>query len=209
MSTMISEVYTAFKAAGVTEQEARQAAEALSAENLATRNIIAEDKRDVIASITALRQEISGQIDRVWQAISGVRQEVSDLRQENSSTRQDLSSEIASVRQEVSGVRQENSSTRQDLSSEIASVRQEVAEVKRELGEFRQEITTEVAGIRLEMTREIAGVRLEIAGVRQEMTRESGEIKRGMGIMQWMLGLVLIVLVLPILRDIAAQISTG
>ena len=49
----------------------------------------------------------------------------------------------------------------------------------------------------------------EIAGVRQEMTRESGEIKRGMGIMQWMLGLVLIVLVLPILRDIAAQISTG
>ena len=184
MSTMISEVYTAFKAAGVTEQEARQAAEALSAENLATRNIMAEDKRDLIASITALRQEISGQIDRVWQAISGVRQELAD-------------------------VRQENSSTRQDLSSEIASVRQEGAEVRREFGEFRQEITTEVAGIRLEMTREIAGVRLEIAGVRQEMTRESGEIKRGMGIMQWMLGLVLIVLVLPILRDIAAQISSG
>ena len=195
MSTMISEVYTAFKSAGVTEQEARQAAEALSAENLATRNIIAEDKRDLIASITALRQEIAGQIDRVWQAISGIRQELSDVRQENSSTRQDLSSEIASVRK--------------DLSGEIASVRQEVAVVKRELGEFRQEITTEVAGIRLEMTREIAGVRLEIAGVRQEMTRESGEIKRGMGIMQWMLGLVLIVLVLPILRDIAAQISTG
>ena len=185
---MISEVYTAFKAAGVTEQEARQAAEALSAENLATRNIIAEDKRDLIASITALKQEILGQIDRVWQAISGVRQEVSDLRQENSSTRQHLSSETVSVRK--------------DLSSEIASIRQEVAVVKRELGEFRQEITTEVAGIRLEMTR-------EIAGVRQEMTRESGEIKRGMGIMQWMLGLVLLVLVLPILRDIAAQISTG
>ena len=37
MTTMISEVYEAFRAAGVPEDKARQAAEALSSENLATK----------------------------------------------------------------------------------------------------------------------------------------------------------------------------
>ena len=37
MATMISEVYRAFIAAGVPEEEARQATEALSSENLATK----------------------------------------------------------------------------------------------------------------------------------------------------------------------------
>ena len=34
------------------------------------------------------------------------------------------------------------------------------------------------------------------------MTVEMGKIKRGMGIMQWMLGLVLFAVALPILREI-------
>lgn len=37
MTTMISEVYVAFRAAGVDEEQARKAAEALSAESLATK----------------------------------------------------------------------------------------------------------------------------------------------------------------------------
>ncbi len=37
MTTMISEVYSAFRAAGVDEEQARKAAEALSAESLATK----------------------------------------------------------------------------------------------------------------------------------------------------------------------------
>ena len=36
MTTMISEVYSAFRTAGVPEQEARKAAEALSADSAAT-----------------------------------------------------------------------------------------------------------------------------------------------------------------------------
>ncbi len=44
---MISEVYSAFKSAGVPEEEARKAAEALSAENLATKADITEIKRDL------------------------------------------------------------------------------------------------------------------------------------------------------------------
>ncbi len=38
MATMISEVYKAFIVAGVPEDDAREAAEALSAENLATKS---------------------------------------------------------------------------------------------------------------------------------------------------------------------------
>jgi len=40
MTTMISEVYTAFRKAGVSEDDARSAAEALSAESLATKDDI-------------------------------------------------------------------------------------------------------------------------------------------------------------------------
>jgi len=40
MSTMISEVYAAFRKAGVPEEDARAAAEALSAESLATKDDI-------------------------------------------------------------------------------------------------------------------------------------------------------------------------
>ena len=47
MTTMISEVYSAFRTAGVPEEEARKAAEALSAENLATKNDIADVKREL------------------------------------------------------------------------------------------------------------------------------------------------------------------
>ncbi len=44
MTTVISEVYEAFRAAGVSEYKTRQAAEALSAENLATKQDIEELK---------------------------------------------------------------------------------------------------------------------------------------------------------------------
>lgn len=133
MTTMISEVYSAFKTAGVPEQEARRAAEALSAENLATRHAVAEDKRDLAAEIAEVKQGIA------------------ELRQE-------LYSEIAGVRQE--------------LSSEIAGVRQELSS--------------------------------EIAKLRQELSSEIGEIRREMGVTRWMLGVILVVVALPILREIVA-----
>jgi len=47
MSMMISEVYDAFRAAGVPDDKARQAAEALSAESVATKGDIQELKADV------------------------------------------------------------------------------------------------------------------------------------------------------------------
>ena len=58
MATMISEVYQAFISAGVPQDQARQAAEALSAENLATKaDIKLLDKRfdNVQAQINLLK----------------------------------------------------------------------------------------------------------------------------------------------------------
>jgi len=47
VTTMISEVYSAFRKAGVPEEDARQAAEALSAESLATKSDISGVKQEL------------------------------------------------------------------------------------------------------------------------------------------------------------------
>ena len=44
----------------------------------------------------------------------------------------------------------------------------------------------------------------EIAKVRQELSSEIGEIRREMGVTRWMLGVILVVVALPILREIVA-----
>ena len=48
MATMISEVYAAFRAAGVDEEHARKAAEALSTEALATKADVARIERELL-----------------------------------------------------------------------------------------------------------------------------------------------------------------
>ena len=48
MTTMISEVYRAFIAAGTPEEETRKAAEALSAESLATKGDIARVEKELL-----------------------------------------------------------------------------------------------------------------------------------------------------------------
>lgn len=48
MTTMISEVYSAFRKAGVPEEDARAAAEALSADNLATKEDIHKLEKELL-----------------------------------------------------------------------------------------------------------------------------------------------------------------
>mgnify|MGYP003573337582 CR=1 FL=1 len=48
MTTMISEVYEAFRKAGVPDEDARKAAEALSAENLATKTDMQRMEREML-----------------------------------------------------------------------------------------------------------------------------------------------------------------
>ena len=75
MTTMISEVYSAFRTAGVSEQEARKAAEALSAENLATKNDVAEVKQEIIE----VKQELTSNIIEVKEELTG---EISGIKRE-------------------------------------------------------------------------------------------------------------------------------
>ena len=62
MTTMISELYEALINAGATEEKARQAAVALSAENLNSKDTIAEVKAELAGDIAALDQKLSGKI---------------------------------------------------------------------------------------------------------------------------------------------------
>lgn len=71
MTTMISEVYSAFRTAGVPEQDARKAAEALSSENLATKNDITEVKQE----ITEVDQRLTGSITEVRNDIAQLQRE--------------------------------------------------------------------------------------------------------------------------------------
>ena len=74
-----------------------------------------------------------------------------------------------------------------DLSAEIATSKQaltgQITEVRQELAKFKQELSD------------------KITEVKQELTSQIAELKRMMSVMQWMLGLVLLAVVLPILRD--------
>ena len=48
MTTMISEVYSAFRKAGVPEEDAQKAAEALSAESVATKSDIVKVQQELL-----------------------------------------------------------------------------------------------------------------------------------------------------------------
>lgn len=82
MTMVISEVYSAFRTAGVPEQDARKAAEALSSENLATKN----DTTEVKQEITELKQKLTNNITEVDQRLTGniteVRNDIAQLQRE-------------------------------------------------------------------------------------------------------------------------------
>lgn len=72
MTTIISEVYSAFRTAGVPEEEARKAAEALSAENLATKNDIADIKRELTVAKSMLGIVIAAQVLPLLRAVGAI-----------------------------------------------------------------------------------------------------------------------------------------
>ena len=72
MPTMISEVYSAFRTAGVPEEEPRKAAEALSAENLATKNDIADVKQELTVVKWMLGIVIAAQVLPLLRAVGAI-----------------------------------------------------------------------------------------------------------------------------------------
>ena len=72
MTTMISELYEALINAGATEEKAKEAAEVLSAENLNSKDTIAEVKAELASDIAELDQKLSGEI-------AGVKRDLAEL----------------------------------------------------------------------------------------------------------------------------------
>ena len=72
MTTMISEVYSAFRTAGVPEEEARKAAEALSAERLATKSDIVDVKRELTVVKWLLGIVIAAQVLPLLRSVGAI-----------------------------------------------------------------------------------------------------------------------------------------
>ena len=146
MTTVISEVYSAFKTAGVPEQEAQQAAEAMSAENLATRKSFAEDKRELSNGIASAEQRLSGEIAAVRQEVVAVEQKLSDkiaaVRQEVATVEQKLTHKIAAVEQKLSD---KIAAVEQKLSDKIAAVRQELSD---KIADGQKQLSAEISEVR-------------------------------------------------------------
>ena len=71
MTTMISELYEALINAGATEEKAREAAVALSAENLNSKDTIAEVKAELAGDIAGLDEKLSSRITALDEKLSG------------------------------------------------------------------------------------------------------------------------------------------
>ena len=91
MTTMISELYEALINAGATEEKAREAAQALSAENLNSKDTIAEVKAELAGDIAGLDEKLSGKITALDEKLSG---KIAELDQR-------LSGEIAGVKKDL------------------------------------------------------------------------------------------------------------
>ena len=68
---MISELYEALVDVGASEAKAKQAAEALSAENLSSKDHIADVKQGLAGDIAGLDEKLSGKITELDQRLSG------------------------------------------------------------------------------------------------------------------------------------------
>ena len=72
MTTMISEVYSAFRTAGVPEEEARKAAEALSAESLAPASDMVDVKRELTVVKWLLGIVIAAQVLPLLRSVGAI-----------------------------------------------------------------------------------------------------------------------------------------
>ena len=107
-----------------------------------------------------------------------------ELRSEMAETRTELSAELHT---EINKVRTEIAETRAELSAELHT---EINKVYTEINKVR----TEIAESRAELHTEINKVRTEIAGLRAET---KGDIK----LVHWTLGVVVVAVVIPLVRD--------
>ena len=134
MTTMISELYEALVDAGATEAKAREAAVVLSAEDLNSKDNIAEVKEDLASDIAGLDEKLSGKITELDQRLSG---KITELDQR-------LSGKITGLDQRLSGKITELD---QKLSGEIAETREDIHKIQLEMAVLRWMLGTTLAGV--------------------------------------------------------------
>ena len=145
MTTMISELYEALVDAGATEAKAREAAVVLSAEDLNSKDNIAEVKEDLASDIAGLDEKLSGKITELDQRLSGKITEL-DQRLSGKITELDqrLSGKITELDQKLSG---EIAELDQKLSGEIAETRKDIHKLQLEMAVLRWMVGATLAGI--------------------------------------------------------------
>ena len=112
MTTMISELYEALVDAGATEAKAREAAVVLSAEDLNSKDNIAEVKEDLASDIAGLDEKLSGKITELDQRLSG---KITELDQK-------LSGEIAETRKDIHKLQLEMAVLRWMMGATLAGI---------------------------------------------------------------------------------------
>ena len=156
MTTMISELYEALVDAGATEAKAREAAVVLSAEDLNSKDNIAEVKEDLASDIAGLDEKLSGKITELDQRLSGkitgldqrLSGKITELDQRLSGKitglDQRLSGKITELDQRLSGKITELD---QKLSGEIAETREDIHKIQLEMAVLRWMLGTTLAGV--------------------------------------------------------------
>ena len=97
MTTMISELYEALINAGATEEKAREATQALSAENLNSKDTIAEVKAELASDIAGLDEKLSDEIAETRKDIHKLQLDVAVLKWMVGATLAGIAAILASV----------------------------------------------------------------------------------------------------------------
>ena len=142
MATMITEVYEAFRKVGIPSPEAKQAAEALSAENVSTKADINGAEKRLMAYINEVEKRLGERISREVTALdekfSHRMTELDDKLSDRITALDDkLSDRITALDDKLS----------EKISREIAGVKVSIAKQDREMAVMKWMIATAIAGI--------------------------------------------------------------
>ena len=131
MATMITEVYEAFRKVGIPDPEAKQAAEALSAENVSTKADINGAEKSLMAYINEVEKRLNVRTDEVEKNLNAYIGEVEKRLGER------ISQEITALDDKLS----------EKFSREIADVKTSIAKQDRDMAVMKWMMATTIAGI--------------------------------------------------------------
>ncbi len=149
MATMITEVYEAFRKVGIPDPEAKQAAEALSAENVSTKADINGAEERLRRYIDKSKEELNGRItdldDKLSDRITALDEKLSEkISQEVAALDEKFSRRITDLDDKLSD---RITALDDKLSREITGVKVSIAKLDRQMAVMKWMMATTIAGI--------------------------------------------------------------